>query len=370
MTSPRQAGGRIPGAAWRRLRSLSPRTALTGVAMLLLVAAMLGPRWATTHSAYDFVVVLDITQSMNVLDYEIDGKPVSRLAYAKHVLRQTLPDLPCGSRIGWAIFTEFRVLLLMAPVDVCDNYQELVSSLDHIDGRMAWANSSEIAKGLFWGLRTVRELGGGDGIVFMTDGHESPPLNPRYRPAFEGSPPGAGKPYTFMDLRTREFEPVYDGKPGDIRGLIVGVGGDQLKPIPKVDADGRSLGFWQPDEVMQVDIYSARNARGSPEEQPGQDGKATPAGLPKMMEHLSSLRGAHLQDLAQEAGLGYHRLSDAPALLHALTAAQFARPAPYRADLSIPLAALALALLATTYLPGLRGTVTPPRRWIGAGGQT
>ena len=90
-------------------------------------------------------------------------RPVSRLAYAKHLLRQTLADLPCGSRIGWAVFTEYRVLLLVAPVEVCDNYHELIATLDRIDARMSWAGASEVAKGLYWGLRTLKELGGNHG---------------------------------------------------------------------------------------------------------------------------------------------------------------------------------------------------------------
>ena len=63
--------------------------------------------------------------------------------------------------------------------------------------------------------------------VFVTDGHEAPPLDPRHRPAF-------------------------DDKPGDVAGLLVGVGGLLPVPIPKSDPMGRPLGFWRADEVMQT----------------------------------------------------------------------------------------------------------------------
>ena len=75
---------------------------------------------------------------MNVEDYELDGTPVSRLAYARQAAPRALRDLPCGSRIGLGAFAEYRTLLLLAPVEVCGNYNDLLVSLDYIDGRMRW----------------------------------------------------------------------------------------------------------------------------------------------------------------------------------------------------------------------------------------
>lgn len=313
----------------QRPPALCGRTRSIGMAMLLLVATLFEPHWTLTRNAYDFVVAIDITQSMNVADYQIDGKPVSRLNFAKHLLRKTLPELPCGSRVGWSIFTEYRVLLLVAPIEVCSHYHELVATLDRIDGRMAWANASEVAKGVFWSMRTARELGAGHGVVFMTDGHESPPLNPRHRP-------------------------VYDGKPGEVRGVIVGVGGNTPMPIPKIDPEGHPLGYWAVDEVMQTDVYSAgRTGSASGERMVDGSGRAMEAMKSTMMEHLSSLRGAYLAGLASELELGYRQLTDAPALLSALTAPELGRPVPYQADLRSVLAGLALALLVAAHLPAM-----------------
>lgn len=81
-------------------------------------------------------MVFDISQSMNVQDYELDGAPISRLSIAHEAVRRTLRDLPCGSRVGWAAFTGYRTILLLAPVEVCDYYNDLLASLDQIDGRM------------------------------------------------------------------------------------------------------------------------------------------------------------------------------------------------------------------------------------------
>lgn len=335
------------------LRGLSMRSRLTGIAMLLLLISLFEPHWKTTRDAFDFVVTLDVSQSMNVPDYAIDGKETSRLDYAKHALRQILPALPCGSRIGWSIFTEYRVLLLVAPIEVCGNYHELLDTLDRVDGRMAWANASEVAKGVFWSMRSVKELGGSHGVLFITDGHESPPLNPILKPTLDAKGE-KGQGYTFMDQTTWQNKPVYDGKPGEVRGLIVGVGGETLKPIPKLDPEGRPMGYWGADEVMQIDVITAgRTGSASGEKMVDEGGKAVATMKPTMTEHLSSLKDAYLAGFAREVELGYHRLVDPPGLLRAMTAPEFARPAPYQADLRVLLACIALVLLVVAHLPAL-----------------
>jgi len=305
-----------------------PRSArLSAAAALALFLALLQPGVNVKRDVFDYVIVLDITQSMNATDYALDGNPVSRLSYAKYALQRTLRGLPCGSRVGWAVFSEYRVLLLNAPVEVCENLPDLAASLDQINGRMSWAGASEIAKGVFSSLRTVQALPGRHGVVFLTDGHEAPPIHPAYRPR-------------------------YEGKPGEVRGLIVGVGGDRLVPIPKTDPDGRPLGFWAADEVAQVDVFS-RGRDGSVGAEPmvDENGVAAPPQAPSLTEHLSSLKEAHLQSLAREVGLGYYRLTDPEGLLAAITARELARRVPTRTDLSPLFALAAIALLVAGYLP-------------------
>jgi len=113
------------------------------MAMLLLLVAMFLPPIPIRRAAYDTIVVFDITQSMNVEDYEMDGRRVSRLTFARDAVRRVLRDLPCGSRVGWAVFAEYRTLILLAPIEVCGNYGDLLASLDRIDGRMRWGNALE-----------------------------------------------------------------------------------------------------------------------------------------------------------------------------------------------------------------------------------
>jgi mxaL protein len=323
---------------WQRLRASWRHGTdrwLLALAALALAASLLDPGVVMERPLVDHVIVLDVTQSMNVMDGSIDGRPVSRLDFAKRALRQSLLQLPCGSKVGWAIFTEYRALLLLAPIEVCANLSELRSTLAQIDSRMAWSGNSEIAKGLHSAIGIAKQLPDKPSLVFVTDGQEAPPLNPQYRPAF-------------------------DDKPGDVPGLIVGVGDLLPSPIPKTDPEGQPLGFWRADEVAQTDLRSqgrGASVRGEllVEDQAGS--VAPRLGATPGFEHLSAMREGYLRLLAGEQGMGFLRLQSRERLVEALMSPGLARPAPVRASGRIVLAGLAFCLLLLRYVaPWLRNT--------------
>lgn len=245
------------------------------IALLLLALAIVMPPIPTPRTVYEHIVVFDVTQSMNVRDYEIDGKPVSRLDYAREAMRRALRALPCGSRIGWGAFAEYRTILLLAPVEVCGNYDALTASLGAIDGRLRWSNASEVTKGVFWAMRAAKALSSRPDVIFVTDGHEAPPIDPQYPPRM------------FEDLAS-----------GEVRGWLIGAGGDAARPIPKMNADGAVIGYWRAFEVVQT-----KGGR----------------------EHLSSLKEAHLERLARDVGFNYTRLSDLDSIAEALRDPRSAR---------------------------------------------
>ncbi|RPH47509.1 MAG: MxaL protein, partial [Lysobacterales bacterium] len=126
----------------RRLAGLfNAQSRAIWAALTLLLLALVTPGAPLPRSTYNYIVVFDVTQSMNVKDYELDGVPVSRLAYTREAVRRALKNLPCGSRIGWGAFAEYRTILLLAPVEVCGNYDDLLASLDNLDGQIRWSNA-------------------------------------------------------------------------------------------------------------------------------------------------------------------------------------------------------------------------------------
>jgi mxaL protein len=185
-----------------------------------------------------------------------------------------------------------------------------------------------VAKGLSSALRLARALPQRTALVFVTDGHEAPPLNPRYRPPMET-------------------------EPGRDAGWLVGVGGLALAPIPRSDPQGRPLGVWGARDVAQVDPYS--RGRGGSVEGEQMVEEATGTALPDLgatpgREHLSSLREPYLRRLAQEAGLRYARLHAPGQLLPLLQDPALALPRRRPVSLRPLLALLALALLAARHL--------------------
>lgn len=282
------------------------RAITLALALLLLAWAM--PTINRSRATYDYLVVFDITQSMNVVDYELGEAPASRLAYAREATRHALRDLPCGSRVGWGAFAEYRTLLLLAPIEVCAHYSDLLASLDKIDGRMRWGEASEVWKGVLWAIRAAKETRGAPNVIFLTDGHEAPPLGTGAHPQFD------------------------DVKPGDVRGWLIGVGGYTLQPIPRTDDEGKVIGYWRAEDVMQTDA--------------GEDGGAS-------REHMSGLRERHLRALAKEVGFEYARLAGPASLSDAMRDPRFARPRSVPIDLYwLPVVA-ALMLLALRFRPDL-----------------
>ena len=331
--------GRWPGH-WRgrgRGRWPAPRRAALAAAALLLAAGWLAPALSWQRPRPHLVAVIDITQSMNVADQPADARPgtepLPRLLAAKRALRAALDSLPCGARLGWAVFTEHRSYLLLMPVEVCAHRAELRDTLDQIDGRMAWSGNSEVAKGLHSAIDIARKLPDKPALVFVTDGHEAPPLSPRHRPHF-------------------------DDTPGEVPGLVVGVGGSTPAPIPKHDPQGRPLGLWGADEVAQTDPRSqGRGGSVGGEALVDTDTDRPVAGLGATpgAEHLSSLREPYLQLLARENGLGYLRLRAPEALADALRQPALARPVAVPLAGRSVLGGLALALLLWRALAGAVG---------------
>lgn len=309
MSGPRRGPLVVVQAVSRRSRrALRGEGWLLLPVMALLAAAIVMPPVSISRDAYDHLVIFDVTQSMNVEDYALDGHPVSRLRFAKYAVAQVLKNPRCNTRIGWGVFAGRKVVMLLAPVEVCGNYSALLAALEGIDTRMDFEHASEIQDGLFWAIDNVQQLKPVPDLVFMTDGQEAPPL-------------------------ASDLIRPFDGQKGAVRGWLIGTGGDQPRPIPKTDADGKRIGYWRSTEVLQ-------NA--------GPDSGGT------SHEHLSELRESWLKTLAKNVGFRYRRLTDARSLDTALHDRSLAHPARVLTDLRWIPAGLALLLLAWRFRPDYR----------------
>ncbi len=293
-----------------------PRLILLMLAMLSLVATFLAPKIATQRPSFDFLAVVDITGSMNVRDYSASGLPVSRLDAVKTALRALLAELPCPSHVGLGIFSERRTFLLFEPIDVCRDFAPLEASIEALDWRMAWEGDSRVSAGLFRAIDMARELK--SDLLFFTDGQEAPP------------PPARGAP-------------TFDGRAGEVRGLIVGVGGYELSPIPKFDDRGREIRFLGVDDVPHESRFGLPPE--SAERREGYNARNAPFGAAAAVgvEHLSSVKEDYLRSLAEKTGLAYAHLENGKRLWTDYAAVASPRPREAAFDLR-PLLGAAAAL--------------------------
>ena len=301
------------------------RFAMLAAALALTAAGLAKPMVPLPADVFRHLVVFDITQSMNVGDAMSGAPTLTRLEHAKAAVLEAAAALPCGSELGLGLFTGHRTFLLIAPVEVCTGYPDLAAAVRAVDWRMAWKARSEIAKGVHSGLGIARSLGPHTILVFLTDGHEAPPLHPELRPDF-GAEPGA------------------------VRGLLAGVGGPVPLPIPKLDPQGKSLGYWGAEDVMQVDEWSLGRGTSVSESYAGTDGGSTQDRIEAGTEHLSALREPYLRSLAIGLGLHYRRVGSAGDLGSALRHPEFANEVETITDLRPLLAGVAALLLAGSYV--------------------
>ncbi len=289
---------------------------LLGLAALFAGLAIWLPPIDKESEVMDVMFVIDITQSMNVEDVVYQAQKVNRIDWSTSMVHEALQEMDCGSRAGLGIFSEYRSLILINPVEVCENYDVLVQALTRIDGPMAWAQASEVSKALFSLIKNVRKIKPSPAIVFLTDGHESPPLHETIRPRFVGTP-------------------------GAVPGVLVGVGGDELLPIPRRDKHGDVIGVWEVKDVLHHDVYVSSRFN-----MPGAEKQVAKT------EHLSSQKRAHLQGLAGIAGMDY--ISDvlqAKAIISAVKKVANTRPQIVKYSLAPWFSLAALCLLVWVYYP-------------------
>lgn len=275
-------------------------------AAALLAAAAWPPALSLPRPVHSVLFCFDLTQSMGVADQRTGpgagAGMQTRLDAARAAARRALADMPCGTRVGWAAFSDYRVMPLLEPLEVCAHYDALAGALDRLDFRMRWANASQVAKGVYWGLRSATAMPDRPTLVFFSDGQEAPPA------------PRGGSPTLVLDARHP--------------GLVVGVGGALPQPIPRTDVEGQALGTWQPRDVVQRTDLPPGSSH----------------------EELSALDEENLRALAQGHGLAYLHLDATEALWPAVRAVSEARWEPAPVDLAAALGGLGALLLAWPWL--------------------
>ena len=260
-------------------------TALLLAALILLIAALFHPTIPLKRDLRNYLFVVDVTQSMNTADMRVNDETVSRLAYTRKLLKDTIAQLPCGTNISMSVFSAESVALLYTPIEICKNYDAIQDNVEHLEWRMAWHGNSRLRFGMQSVSVILSSLSVPAQVVFMTDGDEAPKLNATNK----------------TDLS--EWQ-------GGRNWLLVGVGSDEPTPIPKLDSENKVLGYWgysnsimAPSQVISEDSVGTRDNSIATDD---------------YNRYLSKLEGAYLQELSSEIGAKYIRATSAEELLGAL----------------------------------------------------
>ena len=192
------------------------------LSIIFLILGLINPKVTIERDIHNYIFVVDISQSMLTKDMSIEGQKVSRLDYSKKLLQGIMDQLPCKTNVSIGMFAGVSVAATYTPINICDNYSAVNSTIQHLDWRSVWSGNSRIREGLSNLARLIRSFPQSARVVFLTDGEEAPRL------------------HTFNTRDLSQFQ-------GEADWLMVGIGSEEGSAIPKYDSENQLIGFWSVD---------------------------------------------------------------------------------------------------------------------------
>jgi len=292
---------------------------LLTAALLLLVIALFNPKIPIKRDIYSYMLVADISQSMNTVDKTLNGKPVSRIAFMQDVMHRMIGELPCGTNVSMSLFAGVSVAALYTPIEVCENFDAINDTIDHLDWRTAWSGNSRVRASMTTLAKTIRSFPEPAQVVFFTDGEEAPKL------------------HVFNRSDLTAFQ-------GGEDWLFVGIGSDVGTPIPKFDEHNQLIGYWSGDSfAMQPGIAQISESNLGVRDDNVAGGTSD--------RYLSKLDEEYLKELAKEVNGLYVRGNDVHDVLSAMKKQKPVRKDKAGFEIRWILAGLAGILFILAYTP-------------------
>ena len=293
--------------------------ALLLAAFLLLVAALFNPTIPLKRNVYSYIFVVDISQSMNTMDKKLNGKLVSRLAFTQDTLHKMVGELPCGTSVSISLFAGASIAALYSPIEVCENFDAINDTIDHLDWRASWSGNSRIRASLSTLARTIRSFPARAQVVYFTDGEEAPRLHV----------------FNTEDLT------AFQGGEG---WLFVGVGGLAGTAIPKYDEYNQLIGYWSAESfALQPGIAQISESNIGTRDDNVAGGESD--------RYLSKLDEEYLKTIAKDISGHYVRGDSVQSILSSMQKQKPARREIAQFELRWILAALAGLFFIMAYLP-------------------
>lgn len=254
------------------IKYLSHKAELTlmVLALLLCLLAMYNPTLQFKKSITSYMFLVDVSQSMNAEDLVVEDSPITRINYTKILLKQIIDKSDCGSFFSINIFVADNVANIIEPVEKCNNYDELMDTINKLEWRMAWKGNSRITFGIKSAAKMQDSLNFPSKILFFTDGDEAPKVNAINRVNLD-------------DFNLGE------------ELIFVGVGGDTPVPVKRYNSRNMYVGYWGSD------IYdSLPGATGSRNSDSGKDEPDPSVASADYERYLSKLYEEYLISLSEQ----------------------------------------------------------------------
>ena len=240
------------------------------VSFLLMVLALINPSIPVKQSLYNYILIADISQSMNTEDMKINQKTVSRLDYTKHIMSRLVEDFPCGTKVSIGMFAGVSVSATYSPIEVCENFSNINTTISKLDWRATWSGNTRIRESVVNLARLIRSFPESAQVIYFTDGEEAPKL------------------HVFNKRDLEQFQ-------GGNDWLFVGIGSDEGAPIPKYDNKNQLIGYWSNDSfALQPGIAQISESNIGV-----RDNKVASGATDR---YLSKLDSEYLEKLAKEIG--------------------------------------------------------------------
>lgn len=292
---------------------------LLTLALILLIIALFSPTMPVKRDIYSYLLVADISQSMNVMDESMNGKAVTRLEYQQYLMHRIVGEMPCGTQVGIGLFAGVSVAALYTPIEVCENFAAIEDTIDHLDWRTAWSGNSRIRESLATLARLIRSFPETAQVVYFTDGEETPAL------------------HTFNTRDLTDFQGAKDW-------LFVGIGSQKGTAIPKLDEKNQIIGYWSNESfAMQPGIAQISQSNLGIRNDNVANGDND--------RFLSRLDEKYLQSVTKEINAKYVNGSSVQAVLSAMKKQPPARRDKTQFQLKWILAGLAGLVFLAAYLP-------------------
>lgn len=254
-------------------------TLLYLLAAAFLLLALLKPDIQLKQEVHNYLLMADVSQSMNAEDELLNKQSVSRLAYTRHLMKNVVQSSPCGTYFSVGVFASDNVALLITPLEVCANLDVIVDTIDHLEWRMAWKGNSRLSFSIRAAANTFDSLNVPAQLLFFTDGDEAPRVNVTIKQDLSGIQ--IGKNFVF-----------------------VGVGGKTKVGVPRFNSADKRVGYWPVVENNNA------GAVGVTYSDPSQDEPDPPVAFAEYDRYLSQLEEEYLISLAGEFNASYIKGQD------------------------------------------------------------